>query len=693
MGDNTTKLATDAFVIANASNLAVANINCQTSVQCTTGVHTLSTSDNGTSWNVTGTTVTTIRLPANASLSAALSTLYYNGTNQTMTIDATTNSATYSIDGTTSSGNLTCLAAASGFAPAVRLSFDPVSAHYAITADGQCTAAGSTVTVVAPFTYSVIDPVYGAVACSDTTACSTGPDSTTAIAAAFTACAATGGIVTFPQGTFEASHLARPSNCTIKGAGMTGSPATPLTKLIQKANSNQDFIVSVGVGYGGSVITQTYAAAGVGSASPTVGGGWEDIWIDGNQDNQSGAGPYYGLREYAVAYHNRNLRVADTKGPCAAFDYNNSTNWDSAGSWNTTGDSVTTDHCGIDFSASITLANSNGVEFGGPADLVYTNFISYDVTGDAVFVGHNVGDAYVSGHCYSPTLSCVWNEGYGLKGFIYAEGSPSGQTNFGMLGAVANMEIHLLQATPGSTASGITFGQASGGTPHCHSFFQTVPGNCSGGSTTQSVTQGDNLRITSTGFTGTGKDMVFTGFQDGNVISITADHTAGSNAIYSGTPDISDMIIAGMPIGNTCVGTIQTCGGIKFAGNATALVTPATGITTFMNTPTGANLQSACSSCTQTVASGTSALGTGAIASTACATVVTTSATGVASTDTIQFTPNVSIKALTGYTPATTGGLTITPYPTANNVNFDVCNWSSGSITPSALTLNWKVTR
>jgi hypothetical protein len=96
---------------------------------------------------------------------------------------------------------------------------------------------------------------------------------------------------------------------------------------------------------------------------------------------------------------------------------------------------------------------------------------------------------------------------------------------------------------------------------------------------------------------------------------------------------------------------------------------------------------------TVTVASGTAALGTSAIASGACATVVTVSAMGVTSADSIIVTPNASIKAVTGYVPLTAGGLTITPYPAAGNVNFDVCNWSSGSITPGAVTLNWRVVR
>lgn len=96
---------------------------------------------------------------------------------------------------------------------------------------------------------------------------------------------------------------------------------------------------------------------------------------------------------------------------------------------------------------------------------------------------------------------------------------------------------------------------------------------------------------------------------------------------------------------------------------------------------------------TVTIASGTSALGTSAIASGACATVVTTTATGTATTDAITWNPNGSIKAVTGYTPSTSGGLTITPYPTSGNVNFDVCNWTASSITPGAVTLNWRVTR
>lgn len=96
---------------------------------------------------------------------------------------------------------------------------------------------------------------------------------------------------------------------------------------------------------------------------------------------------------------------------------------------------------------------------------------------------------------------------------------------------------------------------------------------------------------------------------------------------------------------------------------------------------------------TQTVASGTAAMGTTAISSGTCATVVTVAATGVATTDTITYTPNADPTGVTGYAVSATGSLYVWAYPTSGNVNFKVCNNTSGSLTPGALTFNWRVTR
>jgi hypothetical protein len=126
--------------------------------------------------------------------------------------------------------------------------------------------------------------------------------------------------------------------------------------------------------------------------------------------------------------------------------------------------------------------------------------------------------------------------------------------------------------------------------------------------------------------------------------------------------------------------------GVAFSALATTV--PGTGVATAL----GVALSGA-GGVTSTIAGGTAVLGTGAIASAACAAAVTVVATNVATTDVVTASFNSDPTAVTGYIPLTTGMLTIIGYPTAGNVNFKVCNNTSGSITPGAVTLNWRVTR
>lgn len=107
----------------------------------------------------------------------------------------------------------------------------------------------------------------------------------------------------------------------------------------------------------------------------------------------------------------------------------------------------------------------------------------------------------------------------------------------------------------------------------------------------------------------------------------------------------------------------------------------------------GFSLPSGTNVATQTIASGTAALGTSAIASAAKATTVTVSAAGVASTDALIWGFNSDPTSTTGYVPSISGMLTIIAYPSSGNVNFVVCNNTGASITPGAVTLNWRVVR
>lgn len=92
------------------------------------------------------------------------------------------------------------------------------------------------------------------------------------------------------------------------------------------------------------------------------------------------------------------------------------------------------------------------------------------------------------------------------------------------------------------------------------------------------------------------------------------------------------------------------------------------------------------------VAKGSTALSTSAIASGGCFTTSAT-ATGAATTDTVNASFNSDPTGTTGYLPNTSGMLSIFPFPSSGNVNFRVCNTTLSSITPGSITLNWIIIR
>jgi hypothetical protein len=135
-----------------------------------------------------------------------------------------------------------------------------------------------------------------------------------------------------------------------------------------------------------------------------------------------------------------------------------------------------------------------------------------------------------------------------------------------------------------------------------------------------------------------------------------------------------------------------------FTNSDIKLLGSSTGATTFTSANAGATnytltFPAITSTLSTTIASGAKALATSAISSATCSAAQTDTATGTLTTDVVTAVFNADPTAVTGYVPLTTGMLTIIVYPTADTVNFKVCNNTASSVTPGAITLNWRVVR
>lgn len=164
--------------------------------------------------------------------------------------------------------------------------------------------------------------------------------------------------------------------------------------------------------------------------------------------------------------------------------------------------------------------------------------------------------------------------------------------------------------------------------------------------------------------------------------------------IYSGTVKAAAFSTGGTPPALTP----GTGGPIALAEGTAPSVGPATGVDVIYADSTQHKILASFNNGSyfqfpQVIASGSTALDFASTATGACATVITATATGAASTDVILFNANASIKAVTGYVPASTGGFSISAYPTTNAVNFEACNWTSGTVDPGSITVNWAVIR
>lgn len=89
--------------------------------------------------------------------------------------------------------------------------------------------------------------------------------------------------------------------------------------------------------------------------------------------------------------------------------------------------------------------------------------------------------------------------------------------------------------------------------------------------------------------------------------------------------------------------------------------------------------------------SGTLAVNFASMATTACSAAITTTLTGVATTDSVLWGFVGDVSATTGYTG--TDSVTVRAYPTANTVNFKACNPTLLTVDPTQINIWWKAVR
>lgn len=191
---------------------------------------------------------------------------------------------------------------------------------------------------------------------------------------------------------------------------------------------------------------------------------------------------------------------------------------------------------------------------------------------------------------------------------------------------------------------------------------------------------------TSTGSVAISRALTYGGVTLSNAV------TGTGNMVLATSPTLTTPTL-GVATATSLNGNTFTTGTYTLTGSSGKTLTFNNSITLAGTDSTTMTFPSASATITQTIASGAKALATGAISSATCTSAQTDTATGTATTDAVIATFNGDPTAVTGYIPSTSGMLTIIAYPTSNTVNFKVCNNTASSITPGAVTINWRVVR
>ncbi|MGH9735412.1 MAG: hypothetical protein ACRD8A_12590 [Candidatus Acidiferrales bacterium] len=163
--------------------------------------------------------------------------------------------------------------------------------------------------------------------------------------------------------------------------------------------------------------------------------------------------------------------------------------------------------------------------------------------------------------------------------------------------------------------------------------------------------------------------------------SVTNDAQAKA-AVLPNTLPSAGQILAGNSGGTAYAPvTVGGDGTLSSAGSLTVTKTNGTAFTSAATMAAGTNAVAAFG-----VADTTFTTGTTAVSANTCTTASTVTMTGVTTSMAFVVTPSTDASAVNGW--GSTGGLVLDVWPTANTLNYKVCNQTASSITPGSLTWN-----
>lgn len=334
---------------------------------------------------------------------------------------------------------------------------------------------------------------------------------------------------------------------------------------------------------------------------------------------------------------------------------------------------------------NVTITNGNGTitiaASGGSGTGCITTGTGIQ-TGDGSGGCTNNSGATISSGSITLTGGITTGSGGGLAGFDDL-GAGSAHTAAGVgFQAPASVSTPFMMTLPAAPSTGFLLSTGTSDPATVTFVASNGSGNVLRSAGTAAIASGKTLTV-SNSITLAGTDSTVMTFP---TTSATIARTDAANT-FTGTQTV------GALVATTVNGNTFTTGTGVLTIAASKTLTASNSITLAGTDSTTMTFPSASATIPRIIASGAKALDFASTATGACATVITDTATGAASTDAVLFSANGSVKAVTGYVPASTGGFSVAAYPTTNTVNFEACNWTSGTVDPGSITVNWIILR